>query len=63
MSNESTVHTVDDSLAIDLSDLAIEDIELFTQESSRGIPDFAASSSGTCSASGCNFSCQADAAL
>jgi hypothetical protein len=46
-----------DSLLIDLSDLAIEDIEVFAQEGSRGMADFAAScqSGGTCS--GCTNSC------
>jgi len=49
MQNQNpTSNSENDLLTIDLSDLAIEEIELFTQESSRGIPDFAASSSGTC---------------
>jgi len=33
-----------DTLQIDLSDLVIEDIEVLAQEGSRGIPEFAASS-------------------
>lgn len=37
-----------DALAIDLSDLEIEDIEVLMQEGSTGMPDFAASSGGTC---------------
>lgn len=63
MSDHTTEYATNDRLEIDLSDLAIEDIELFTQESSRGVPDFAASTSGTCTASGCSFSCTSDAAL
>jgi len=44
------------SLQIDLSGLQVEDIEVFFQEGSKGMPAFAASSSGTnCSAAnGCS---------
>jgi hypothetical protein len=44
-------------LQIQLEGLELQDIEVFLQEGSRGIPDFAASS-GTCSNS-CNNSCHA----
>lgn len=37
-----------DALAIDLSDLEIENIEVLMQEGSTGMPDFAASCGNTC---------------
>jgi len=42
---------------IDLSGLEIEDIELFLQEGSRGIPEFAASCSTICHYWCCAASC------
>lgn len=44
-------------LALDLSDLRIEEIEVFTQESSRAIPAFAASSCTCSDQSDCCGSC------
>lgn len=44
-------------LSIDLSDLAVEDIDLFLEEGSRGLPDFGAScgtNCGSCSTNSCN---------
>ena len=40
------------SLKIDLSGLELEDIEVFLQEGSRGLPDFAASSGTNCCVAG-----------
>ena len=39
---------MNEELKIDLSDLELEDIEVFVQEGSRGIPDFAASTGSFC---------------
>lgn len=39
-------------LKIDLNDLELEDIEVFLQEGSRGMPDFAASSGTNCCVAG-----------
>lgn len=39
-------------LWIDLSDIQLEDVEILSQEGGRGIPEFAASSGGTCCAMG-----------
>ena len=38
------------TLHIDLSDLEIQDVEMLTQEGSRGMPEFAASSGTSCCA-------------
>jgi hypothetical protein len=43
---------MNEELKIDLSDLELEDIEIFLQEGSRGMPDFAASTGTNCSVSG-----------
>lgn len=52
MSKENT-----ELLDIDLSDLAIEDVDLFLEEGSRGLSDFGASCSpgncGSCSTNSC----------
>jgi hypothetical protein len=40
-------------LNIDLSDLAVEDVELFLEEGSRGLSDFGASCGTTTCGSGC----------
>jgi hypothetical protein len=50
---EHTQDTLD--LTIDLSGIEIEDIEVFMQGGSRGIPDFAASSGKCCNC--CSTSC------
>ena len=44
------------SLTIDLSDLAIEEIEVLAQQGGRGMPEFAASTGKICE-SGSNCSC------
>ncbi|MEM9293603.1 MAG: hypothetical protein AAGD01_19325 [Acidobacteriota bacterium] len=38
-----------DALFIDLNDVSVDDIQVLDQEGSRGIPEFAASTSDTCS--------------
>ena len=38
-----------DNLFIDIADVAVEDIEVLSQEGSRGVPEFAASTSESCS--------------
>ena len=43
---------MNEELKIDLSDLELEDIEIFLQEGSRGMPDFAASTGTNCTAAG-----------
>jgi hypothetical protein len=43
---------MNEELKIDLSDLELEDIEVFVQEGSRGIPDFAASTGSFCCVAG-----------
>ena len=43
---------MNEELKIDLSDLELEDIEVFLQEGSRAMPDFAASTGTNCSAQG-----------
>jgi hypothetical protein len=40
-------------LNIDLSDLAVEDVELFLEEGSRGLSDFGASCGTTTCGTGC----------
>jgi hypothetical protein len=40
------------TLSIDLNGLELEDIEIFLQEGSRGLPDFAASSGTNCCVAG-----------
>lgn len=48
-----------DRLFIDLTDIAIEDVEVLAQEGSRGMAELAASS-GTCNSSGiCSCDIQA----
>jgi hypothetical protein len=42
-----------ETLNIDLSDLAIEDVELFLEEGSRGLSDFGASCGTTTCGTGC----------
>lgn len=49
--------TMQDPIQIDLSDIEIEDVELFLQEGSRGIPEFAASCSTICYWACCIPSC------
>ena len=39
---------MNEELKIDLSDLELEDIEIFLQEGSRAMPDFAASTGTHC---------------
>ena len=39
---------MNEELKIDLSDLELEDIEIFQQEGSRAMPDFAASTGTHC---------------
>ena len=41
---------MNEELRIDLGDLETEDIEVFLQEGSRGMPDFAASTGSNCTA-------------
>jgi hypothetical protein len=41
-----------DNLFIDLTDIAIEDVEILAQEGSRGMAEFAASTGTNCSAAG-----------
>jgi hypothetical protein len=43
---------MNEELKLDLSDLELEDIEIFVQEGSRGMPDFAASTGTNCNAPG-----------
>jgi hypothetical protein len=43
---------MNEELKLDLSDLELEDIEVFVQEGSRGMPDFAASTGTNCNAPG-----------
>lgn len=47
-----------DKLRIDLSDIEVEEIEVLTQEGSRGLPEFAASSCDACNCGVC--SCTVD---
>jgi hypothetical protein len=54
-SEDPSMKNETNDLQIQLEGLELQDIEVFLQEGSRGIPDFAASS-GTCSNS-CNNSC------
>ena len=39
---------MNEELKIDLNDLELEDIDVFLQEGSRGMPDFAASTGTNC---------------
>ncbi len=49
-----------DQLFIDLTDIAIEDVEVLAQEGSRGLAEFAAST-GNCSSSGtCSCTVEVD---
>jgi len=41
-----------DNLFIDLTDIAVEDVEILAQEGSRGMAEFAASSGTNCSVAG-----------
>ena len=52
---------MNEELKINLSDLELEDVEVFLQEGSRGMPDFAASTGTFCCASGACSCRQADA--
>jgi hypothetical protein len=53
MIKDQSVTTEDlSSLKLDLSGLELEDIEVFLQEGSRGMPDFAASTGKNCCGSG-----------
>jgi hypothetical protein len=47
-----------DRLFIDLTDIAVEEVEILAQEGSRGLAEFAASS-GDCSSTG-TCSCSTD---
>ena len=59
MVNDQYVRNDDlSSLKLDLSGLELEDIEVFLQEGSRGMPDFAASTGTNCNAAGA-CSCKA----
>lgn len=49
--------SIQDPIQIDLSGIEIEDVELFLQEGSRGMPEFAASCSGICHYLCCLPSC------
>ena len=52
---------MNNELRIDLGDLELEDIEVFLQEGSRGMPDFAASTGTNCTAAGaCSCHIQED---
>ena len=60
MINEQSVRNDDlSSLKLDLSGLELEDIEVFLQEGSRGMPDFAASTGMGCFENGRVCSCTA----
>ncbi len=48
-----------DDLFIDLSDLKVEEVEILAQEGSRGLPEFAASTSPNC-VIGCTGSCSSE---
>ncbi len=43
-----------DRLQIDLSDLAVEEIQILVQEGSRGLAEFAASSCDNCNCGTCS---------
>jgi hypothetical protein len=49
---------MNEELKLDLNDLELEDIEVFVQQGSRGMPDFAASTGTNCNAPGA-CSCRA----
>lgn len=50
MVKNQPIHEEINSLKLDLSGLELEDIEVFLQEGSRGMPDFAASTGTNCCA-------------